>query len=286
MRVEERRVQLLNELARVYVGGAGDRTLLLLHGGWGGAAAHWSRVWHRLARSARVVAPDLPGIGDVTQEGYASLAGYVEWLEGLLDALKIEKVVCVGNSFGASLAWSFAGRLPKRCEGVVLVNGVPMPRTPAPLLWLGQRALGRRWMRSVLRRWSFTPHAVDRAFLNPQLAPPELQATLAQTPERRLETFLDCVIAGDGPPRPRAPVLVLWGESDRLPGTDLDVGAGLATSIPGARFVCLSSAGHFPQLERPEGFATAVESFVERGTARERVVRREAGQLLEPAGQF
>lgn len=286
MRVEERRVRLLNELARVYVGGGGERTLLLLHGGWGGAAAHWSRVWHRLARSARVVAPDLPGLGEVTQEGCASLAGYVGWLESLLDALRLERVVCVGNSFGASLAWSFAGRSPERCVGVVLVNGVPMPRTPAPLLWLGQRAVGRKWMRRVLHRWSYTPEALPRAFLSPDHAPPELQTSLADIPPRRIETFLDCLIAGDGPPAPQAPVLVLWGEADHLPGTGLEVGRRLAAGLPGARFVSLASAGHFPQLERPEGFATAIEAFVERGAVREPVVRSVVGQVLEPSAQF
>lgn len=45
----------------MFTGGEGPRTVLLLHGGWMGAALHWSGVWDRLAQRARVVAPDLPG---------------------------------------------------------------------------------------------------------------------------------------------------------------------------------------------------------------------------------
>jgi pimeloyl-ACP methyl ester carboxylesterase len=262
MRVEKLRVPLLNESARVYVGGEGEPALLLLHGGWGDAATHWSRVWHRLARSTRVVAPDLPGLGETTQEGRASLAEYVAWLTSLLDAIGIKKVVCIGNSFGASVAWSFAGRCPNRCAGVVLVDGVPMPRTPGPLRWLGHRAVGRRLMRRAVQRWSFTPDALPRAFSNPELAPKELETSVAVTPPRRLETFIDCLIEGDGPPPPHTRVLVLWGEADHLPGTGLAAGKRLSARLPGARFVSLPGAGHFPQLERPELFARAIESFL------------------------
>lgn len=259
--VEQRQLRVLGQPTRVYTGGSGPRALLLLHGGWGGAAMHWSRVWDRLARRVRVVAPDLPGLGDPTQPGCARLADYVTWLNTLLDNLGVREVFCVGNSFGASLAWSFAGRSPERCLGVVLVDGVPMPRTPAPLLWLGRRALGRGLMRLMLRRLSFTPRALSRAFADTRRAPPELQVSLHRTPPTRLETFLDCVIAGDGPPPPRAPALVLWGEADRLPGTGLDAGKRLGATLPGARFVSFANAGHFPQLERPVKFVEAVEAF-------------------------
>jgi 2-hydroxy-6-oxonona-2,4-dienedioate hydrolase len=261
--VVEREVEVLGRRARVFTGGEGSPALLLLHGGWGGAALHWSGVWNRLARRAQVIAPDLPGVGDPAQPGRASLAGYVTWLLALLDALGVGQVHCVGNSFGASLAWSFAGRSPDRCRGVVLVDGIPMPRTPAPLLWLGRGPLGRGLVRLALKRLSFTPLALPRAFADPRRAPPALLGTLRRTPPAQLDAFVDCVIAGDGPPAPRAPVLVLWGERDRLPGTGLAAGRRLGAALPGARFVSLSDAGHFPQLERPAAFVEAVESFVD-----------------------
>lgn len=261
--VEERTLMVQGNAARVFTGGNADQAILLIHGGWGGAAMHWSRVWDTFAHRFRVVAPDLPGIGDVTKPGFAQVSGYVRWLEALLDGLGVRSVFCVGNSFGASLAWSFAGRSPDRCQGVVLVNGVPMPATPAPLLWLGRRAIGRRVMRAALQRVSYTPRRLPLAFADPGLAPPELGTSLAETPPRRLETFLDCVIAGDGPPAPRAPVLVLFGEADRLPGTRRGAGAMVRDSIRGARLVSMPNAGHFPQLERPDRFVSAVEEFID-----------------------
>lgn len=255
-------LHILNRPAHFHVGGNGPQTVLLLHGGWGDAAMHWSRVWHRLSLHFHVVAPDLPGLGDVTQPGRACLAAYVTWLEALLDALDVAHVICVGNSFGASLAWSFAGRAPERCQALVMVDGFALPRTPAPLLWLGRNRLGRAMVRTLVNLVSFTPRLLPRAFADPRHAPPEVRESLQDAPTKRLETFVACMLAGDGPPAPLAPILVLWGEMDRLPGTRLDVGKKLAASLPGARFVSLAQAGHFPQLERPEEFVHAIEAFL------------------------
>lgn len=260
-RVEERRVQVDNAPARVFIGGEGP-ALLLVHGGWAGAAMHWSRVWERLASGFQVIAPELPGLGDLERPGLPSIPHYVGWLERLLDALHVSRAWCVGNSFGASVAWSFAGRNPERCLGVVLVNGIPMPKTPAPLLWTGLRPLGRLLMRAALRRGSFTPKALPRAFADPGMVPAELPASLAQEPHPTLETFVNCVIAGDGPPVPRVAPLLVWGENDQLPGTRLRTARKLEATLPGARLVTISSAGHFPQIERPASFVEALESFI------------------------
>ena len=57
------------------------------------------------------------------------------------------------------------------------------------------------------------------------------------------------------------PTLVLWGASDRLvsPG----YGRAYANAIPGARFVEIEAAGHYPYLEQPEKFVELMTSFLE-----------------------
>ena len=259
--VEQRHLTVLGKPARVFSGGRGDTTVLLLHGGWEGAAMHWSRSWDLLGQHAQVIAPDLPGIGDVNQPGRASLSEYVDWLDALLTALDVGQVLCVGNSFGASLAWSFAGRHPERCTGVVLVDGAPMPRTPAPLRWLSTFSLGRGLMALAVKKLSFTPRSLRRAFADPTRAPDGLMATLGHTPQVQLDTFVNCMIAGDGPPAPQAPVLVVWGEQDHLPGTSLASGKKLVEKLTGANAYFIADAGHFPQVEHPHMFVRAIERF-------------------------
>jgi pimeloyl-ACP methyl ester carboxylesterase len=59
----------------------------------------------------------------------------------------------------------------------------------------------------------------------------------------------------------RLPVLVVWGESDRV--ADPEYGRAFAAAIPGARFQLLSGTGHMPMLETPDQLLAAVRVFVD-----------------------
>ena len=56
------------------------------------------------------------------------------------------------------------------------------------------------------------------------------------------------------------PVLVLWGDSDRIvtPG----YGQALAAALPQAQFAVISQAGHLPQLEQPDATFGALDAFI------------------------
>ncbi len=257
-----RELTLLGRPGRFWVGGHGPQTLLLLHGAWGGAAGHWSRVWNYFAQHTRVVAPELPGLGDLKAAGYPQLSTYVAWLNALLNRLEIPSVYCIGNSFGASLAWSFAGRSPERCLGLVMVNGMPMRSTPGPLAWFGRRVLGRRWLKQTLMKKTFNLSALPKAFADQQRVPPEIKAVLSAPTDQRIDTFIDCMINGDAAPPPQSPLLVIWGRDDHLPGTSVRKATSLAKSLPGGRLVSIANAGHFPQLEHPLQFADRIDAFV------------------------
>jgi len=56
------------------------------------------------------------------------------------------------------------------------------------------------------------------------------------------------------------PVLVLWGEADRI--VDVDYGRTFAAAIPGARFMLLPRTGHVPQMETPEVLLEALRACV------------------------
>jgi pimeloyl-ACP methyl ester carboxylesterase len=57
------------------------------------------------------------------------------------------------------------------------------------------------------------------------------------------------------------PVLVLWGESDRI--VDPEYGRAYAEAIPGARFELLPGTGHVPQVETPELLVSKIAGFVD-----------------------
>jgi pimeloyl-ACP methyl ester carboxylesterase len=263
--IVSRELEVLGTRTRLYEGGAGT-AVLLVHGGWAGAALSWSRVWGQLARRHRVVAPELPGLGLPEVLPRASVQQYAVWLVALLDVLGIERAACVGNSFGASVACSLAGRAPERCSGLVLVNGFAMPRTPLLLLWLGRTRLGAALMRAILRRVSFNPKALERAFVDAGKAPPALRDVIARPDSFLLSRFADILVAGDGPPPPAMPPLILWGRGDRLPGTGEADARRMHASLPGSTLRLVAGAGHFPQIEAPEAFLEHLEAFLEHRT--------------------
>ena len=198
--------------AKVFVGGAGE-PLLLVHGGWGGAEMHWAPVWEPLAARFRVVAPDLPGIGDLAHAPLGSVCKYAQWLTGLMGALGAPTAWCVGNSFGASVVCELAAETPQRCLGLVLVNGFPMPPTPPPLRWLGERTIGRSLLRAIERHVAYTPDALARGFADPAKAPQELRALLQQPAPPQLEAMVGAMVQGGSASRPGVAPLLLWAKT-------------------------------------------------------------------------
>ena len=262
--MQVRQLEVRGRPARVFAGGPADApALLLIHGGWGGAELHWSPVWERLAARYRVLAPDLPGLGHAEQPPLQSVAEYARWLVALLDALGIARAVCVGNSFGGSVAWALAGRTPSRCAGLVLVNGIPMPRTPQLLRRLGESLAGAAIARAVVRRVAYHPSALARAFVDVSRAPAALREMLARRGAELAPRFAALLVAGDGSPTPPGAPLLLWGEGDRLIGTRAEDAGELHASLPGSVLRLIPEAGHFPQLEAPEEFAAQLEALLD-----------------------
>lgn len=254
------RVEVGSQPAKVWIGGNGQ-VLLLVHGAWGGAKMHWERVWEALAQRYRVIAPELPGIGDPESAGLASFDAYADWLTELLAALAVERVWLVGNSLGAAVVWQLAARLGRRCRGVVMVNGVPPIELPAALRGLARIGALAPLLRALYRKLNFSPAVLSRAFADPARAPAELVRVLADPPPAHLDLLVRVVCARvRAAPPPAAPVLLAWGDLDRLAGTSRL--RKRAAAISGNRLVQFPSAGHCPQLESPTEFAEAIASFV------------------------
>src|ERR1700730_15776387 len=99
-------------------------TILLVHG-----VAESSRAWYawipHLARSFRVLRPDLRGFGrsTVPPAGYDWSAGaFAADLRGLLDALRLDTVHVVGAKLGGSITMKFAAEYPERTRSLTVVS--------------------------------------------------------------------------------------------------------------------------------------------------------------------
>lgn len=115
--------------------GSGE-PVLMLHGSGPGvsAFANWRLVLQALPGDFRLLAPDLAGFGySVTPKDFVySRQNWLDQIVRFIDAMGVDKVHVVGNSFGGSMALALAIARPERVNKIVLMGsvGVPFELTP------------------------------------------------------------------------------------------------------------------------------------------------------------
>ncbi len=213
-------------------------TLVLLHGANDQAGA-WVRVAPTLARSHRVLIPDLPGHGHSQPDaGLLAVTDLLAGVEALLAAESAgQPVTLVGNSLGGFLALLEAHRHPERVSHVVLLNGAAVMAGGGQVELLPK---SREEARRALAKLTAPGTPGMPGFVLDDLVrrgPGSPLARLLQSPvaELALDGRLGEV---------RVPVTLLWGESDQLlPASYAET---LRSQLPAARLVMLRSCGHVP----------------------------------------
>jgi pimeloyl-ACP methyl ester carboxylesterase len=130
--VAERRLELARISTAILEGGEG-RPIVALHGP-GANATHWAGVLPGLVEVNRVVAPDLPGLGE-SSTGAADLTRerILAWLGELIEATCGEPPALVGYTLGGAIAARFASERGAAIERLVLIDALGLrPFAPAP----------------------------------------------------------------------------------------------------------------------------------------------------------
>ncbi len=122
---EEGTLRLADGVEMAYVDkGKGTPALVFVHCG-NCRKEIWRETLDAFARENRVVAMDLPGYGrsSAAKRETSSIAGLGADVAALVEHLKLDKVILVGNSLGGPVSLEAARRLgPKRVLGVVAVD--------------------------------------------------------------------------------------------------------------------------------------------------------------------
>ena len=255
---------------------AGAGPLLILLHGLGTSSETWLPTIRELADRFTVIAPDLAGHGRASG---APLRGSVEPLVKALDdlcaKLGLESAAVVGHSLGGLVAVRFALNHPDRVSHLVLVDAGGIGEEMSWLLRLaaipvlGRLVFGpsRLWLRHYNDRLSVPRGTIDTNLLRSIHQSRALHVT-AEFMRRAVGSSADLL----GPVEsayllPRlgeiaAPVLVMWGEQDRLfPVAQLE---GVRETCPLVEIHTFPDVGHWPYAEVPDEFNAALIDFLER----------------------
>ncbi|MDD2545920.1 MAG: alpha/beta hydrolase [Burkholderiaceae bacterium] len=252
-----------------YLEEGSGKPLILLHGSGPGVSAwtNWSEVMAPLAQQFRVVAPDIAGFGftEFKAGSRYDMKLWVRHLLGTLDALGLEKVSLVGNSFGGALAIGLATFAPERVDKLVLL-GTPageFEQTPG-LRSACEYEPSLEAMERTMRLFPFDPAVITETMVRTRYeasARPGAQEALRQlipppNPEGPtvLKGFPESVLA-----KVQAPTLVLHGREDAV--VPVACGWRLAHAIPRAEFHLFGQCGHWVQVEHRERFVQLVRDF-------------------------
>ena len=255
---------------------AGSGPLLILLHGLGTSSETWLPTIRELADRFTVIAPDLVGHG---RSSGAPLRGSVEPLVKALDdlcaELGLESAAVAGHSLGGLVAVRFALSHPGRVSHLVLVDAGGIGEEMSWLLrlaaipLLGKLVFGpsRLWLKHYNDRLFVPPGNVDTNLLRSIHRSRTLHVT-AGFMRRAVGLSADLL----GPVEsayllPRlgeiaAPVLVLWGEQDRLfPVEQLE---SVRETCPQVEIHTFPDVGHWPYAEVPDEFNAALIEFLER----------------------
>ena len=238
-------------------GGPG-RPLLALHGHLYEGQT-WAHLAEALAPRWRVVAPDQRGHGDSERAASYTRDDYVDDAIALLDHLGIGQVVTLGHSGGGITAFQIAARRPERVSGIVNVEGLVCDLDDGP------SAL------SFVLSMPYT--ASDREALLDAIGPlaPMLGDKLRPTSDGgwRLPFHpQDTVISeqgthgdhwGDWTSTVCPALFVLARSSQVITSEDA---REIVTRRANTRLVELDG-DHFVHTTNPDGFATAVQTFLD-----------------------
>jgi proline iminopeptidase len=209
-----------------------------------------------------------------------SIAGFVEDIELLRQAMELDRIDVLGHSWGGLLAMHYAIQYPDHLRSLILSNSIPAATEP----WQEEEAqLAQRISPAdSLQRWTIINSgqlqndpagAVKELMLlsfKTQFHDPGLLDSLSLwIPDdfmARSQVFqllgpdLASFDLYDDLAKVETPTLIIYG--DQEPAATLS-GKHLADLMPKAELVIIKDSGHFPFVEQKGAYLAAIQNFLD-----------------------
>jgi pimeloyl-ACP methyl ester carboxylesterase len=237
--VEHQDLLLKTRLGETFVIASGPPSgvpLILLHGAGSNALA-WMGDVPALSRDFRVYSVDIPGDPGRSAPVRPSWngSGYVEWLEDVLNSLKINRAGLIGLSQGGWLALKFAVQQPDRVARLVVLSpaGVVTDRFSFLFKAVLYSLAGKKGVQA-LTRLTFGKMTIAPAAVQFQ----ELILTHFRSRIEKVTLFTAPELA-----RLNMPVLLIGGQQDVIRDVE-KIRRRLSASVPGLQSRLHPDQGH------------------------------------------
>ena len=242
--------------------------IVFLHGSGPGvtAYANWNKLFGIVGKHCRMIAPDMAGFGFTERvPGMAyNMNVWVTQVADLLDALKLDRVNLVGNSFGGALALSLAIKYPDRINKMVLMGsmGVSFPITYGlDQVWgyVPSEANMEELLEIFTYDHSFATKELIKSRYESSIQPGFQESFSSLFPEPRQKGVEN--MAGNQAYIRNIPheTLIVHGREDRV--IPLENSLKLLQLIDNAQLHVFSHCGHWTQIEHTEEFADLILQF-------------------------
>ena len=227
----------------------------------------WDICAQSLARSHRVVRPDLRGVGSSSvPDGPYLMDLLAADVAAMLDALGIERATIVGHSVGGYVALAFARMFTERIARFGLVCSRLAADTPdqaAARQQLADRVELERTIEPVIEAYLPRLFASQTLHERPELF--ESACALARRNDPRgaaalLRGMALRNAADDIAPDLKMPMVMVAGGADAVLGTE--EARAIATAFARGRLHLCERSGHLPMLEEPGAVIEALERLL------------------------
>jgi len=245
-----------------YLESGSGPAVILLHG-LGGDTSNWATTVAPLAAKFRVIVPDQIGFGrsDKPMLNYR-VATLVDFLDGFMKQVGVERASLVGNSLGGFTAAAYALAHPEKVDRLVLVDaaGFALPKDFDPRTLSALNPSTREQAKTILSMIFY-----NKALASDIAIDAILTRRVTAGDGYTIQRFIDSIAHGEDVLDGRLggvkqPTLIVWGREDQL--TPMWMAERFKKEIAGSELVVFDKCGHVPQMEKAAEFNAAVMKFL------------------------
>jgi proline iminopeptidase len=256
--------------------------LLVLHGGPGMNQEYLYQELKQLGANNQVIFYDQRGAG--SSEGpidldSITLETFVEDIEAIRKAYKLEKISLLGHSWGGHLAMQYAIRYPGRVDKLILMSSTSGTTSDFMIFmqeWAKRMAPYMATLNKIKEGFKAGDTATVTKYFQTMFGPYCFKAedvaklALSFSPQANINGNksyeLICTNHLNKPfdltndlKKLKCKTLIIHGKEDIIP---VVTAKHLQESIPGSALVVLENCGHFPYVEQPEGCFKTLSVFL------------------------